>query len=137
MPKMPKPVHQVYNQPVRIALAPWEGATEPCVIENAELYRQTGESPLKSRANCPWVGKEAYLLDLLLEAAKVPVEFVFYGENGTDVRWGMRNGSEWTGLIGDMMNGTVDMIGAAFGSSVLAGDDRFFIIYPVGGIVES
>ena len=129
---IPYRVYSPESAPVRIGLAPWPGAVEPCVIRRADEYRRSGRSPLIASADCPWVGIDAYLLNLLIETANVTAEFVFYGENGTEFEWGRRmDGGEWVGMLGDVLNGTIDMVGATYALTTV-NDLRFYFTYPVG-----
>ena len=124
---MTQPYHAISAEsaPVRIGLAAWPGAIEPCVIAKADAYRRSGRSPLVASADCTWVGADAHLLQLLIEAANITAQFVFYGENGTTFDFGL------DGMLGDVLNGTIDMIGATYGLTIV-NDLRFYFTYPVG-----
>ena len=77
------------------------------------------------------MGREAYLLDILLENTNTPAAFTFFGENGTYFDWGtLDEQGNWTGMLGAIINGTVDMLGMTYGLS-MADDARFAYIYPV------
>ena len=136
--KARNPPYKNMHDPIRVAVAAWDGYIEPCVIDAAAEYRASGRSPLHASLACPWVGQDAYLLNLLIEATRANVSFVFYGENNTDFSWAGHDiaTDEWSGLLSEVLppNGTIDLIGSTYGLSWFGERDwtKFTVLYPVG-----
>ena len=87
-----------------MAVAAWNGCIEPCVMDAAAEYRASGRSPLRSSSKCPWVGRDAYLMNLLIQATHTNVSFVFYGENNTHFSWYNEATDHGAGLLGERLN---------------------------------
>jgi hypothetical protein len=91
---------------LRIGIAFWPGAIEQCVVDR---------SSFKYSPDCAWLGNDAQILSYLLKLTRIPYELVPYGQHGASYEWGILDQNHiWTGILGDLQSGVIDMCAASF-----------------------